>query len=177
MLRTFDLQEQVKQLPKTTIPDNCFNLLGQQKVIQKDLQIWSETYEATMSTFHPLNSVLNTFAYRFLRLYHHMAFIMAGTCLEILNDSSFDQQESVFLEIIRQSIEIHDLARPNGETFDRAHDDPEPSSPNSISDLGWIAPLYFTATNCRDHRLRTQAVRLLELHPHKEGIWNAGHQY
>lgn len=42
-----------------------------------------------------------------------------------------------------------------------------------VSDLGWIMPLYFTAIKCRHHRVRLQAIRLLEMSPHKEGIWDA----
>jgi hypothetical protein len=42
-------------------------------------------------------------------------------------------------------------------------------------DMGWIPALYFVAIKCRIHRVRLQAIKLLEsTRPlHKEGIWDA----
>lgn len=45
--------------------------------------------------------------------------------------------------------------------------------PRSIIDMGWIAPLYFTAVKCRVHRIRVEAIKLLRTSPHREGIWDA----
>ncbi|KAN0113220.1 hypothetical protein V8E51_006171 [Hyaloscypha variabilis] len=43
----------------------------------------------------------------------------------------------------------------------------------SIVDIGWIAPLYYTALKCRVHRVRLQAIRLLETTSYREGIWDS----
>ncbi len=43
----------------------------------------------------------------------------------------------------------------------------------SIADVGWIPPLYYTALKCRVHRVRLQAIRLLESASHREGIWDS----
>jgi hypothetical protein len=43
----------------------------------------------------------------------------------------------------------------------------------SIIDLGLIPPLYYAAIKCRVHRIRLQAIRLLETTSHREGIWDA----
>jgi hypothetical protein len=44
---------------------------------------------------------------------------------------------------------------------------------HSLVDIGWIAPLYYTALKCRIHRVRLQAIRLLEEASHQEGIWDS----
>jgi len=152
MLRIFDHSK----------AQDCATLLE----IRDDLQMWLEVHQRTVQLKH---HVLDSIAYHILHLYYRMAVIMAN----VLQDSSemrFDHHQSGFLEIVLQSIETykisHDPELPR-------HHDPEASSPNSILDIGWIVPLYFTAVKCRNHRIRHQAVRLLESAIHKEGIWNA----
>ncbi len=44
---------------------------------------------------------------------------------------------------------------------------------HTVVDVGWVAPLFYTAVKCRVHRVRMQAVRLLELTSHREGIWDS----
>ena len=40
-------------------------------------------------------------------------------------------------------------------------------------DLGYIIPVYFTATRCRDPYLRRRAIKLLHDHPRQEGVWES----
>ena len=40
-------------------------------------------------------------------------------------------------------------------------------------DLGYMIPVYLTATRCRDPILRRRAVRLLHDHPRQEGVWES----
>ena len=42
-----------------------------------------------------------------------------------------------------------------------------------MGDIALIPLLWFTAVHCRNHRVRWQAVKLLELSAHREGVWDA----
>ncbi|EXJ81522.1 hypothetical protein A1O1_07586 [Capronia coronata CBS 617.96] len=44
---------------------------------------------------------------------------------------------------------------------------------NAIADIGWIPPLYYTAIRGREADVRREAIRLLRLVPHREGIWDS----
>lgn len=173
MLRTFDLQDRAQQSTRPVVAKIGPNLLGDRDIIQAELQIWIETYEVTMRDLPPTHSASEVFGYRLLRIYCHVAVISAGTCLETSSQLVCDQYDSDFTAIISQSIDIYDIRRVVEKRNATSHLDPESSSPNSVSDIGWITPLYFTATKCRNHRLRHQAVQLLQKKPHKEGIWSS----
>jgi hypothetical protein len=169
ILCTFSLQEQSQQ-PTAKLGTA---LRRRQKVIQMELQAWFKIHQATVSNSSPRFSLMETVAYRLLRLYHQMALILAGTCLETLDETRFDGHISDFAGIISQCIEIYDLTSTNSQSDTESHRDPEAGSPNSVSDMGWIAPLYMTAIKCRNRRIRHQAVKLLQSSRHKEGIWNS----
>jgi Fungal specific transcription factor domain len=172
VLRTFNLQEQIHDLTKATSAESSTTWCVLQNEIRHELEIWLAAHEATVSNLSPQSTIWEVFAYRLLRIFHRVAKILVNTCLDPLNELIFDVYESDFLGIISNSIEIYQLLSPNGEGDTKAHHDPEPSSPNSISDIAWIPPLYFTAIKCRNYRIRHQAVKLLESTPHKEGMWS-----
>lgn len=44
---------------------------------------------------------------------------------------------------------------------------------DAIADIGWIAPLYYTAIYGGQSCLRREAIRLLRAVPHREGIWDS----
>lgn len=50
----------------------------------------------------------------------------------------------------------------------------DPNVARSFSfDLGYTIPIYFTATRCRDPKLRRRAVALLKSYPRQEGVWES----
>jgi hypothetical protein len=172
ILRIFNVQEQIHDLTAATPAEiSTARCILQNEILHK-LEIWLAAHEATVSKLPPQSTIWEVFAYRLLRIFHRVAKILANSCLDPSNELFFDGYNSDFLGIISNSIEIYQLRSPNGEGDIKAHHDPEPSSPNSISDVAWIPPLYFTAIKCRNYRIRHQAVKLLESTPHKEGIWN-----
>lgn len=173
MLRIFDLQDHLQQSLQPLAAEPGADFIDHQNLIQNDLQIWLETHQATVRSLPKTHSALESFAYRLLRIYYLVAVILAGTCLETSSQLASDRYDSQFLAIISNSIDIYDIRRVAEIQSTTGHLDPESSSPNSVSDLGWIAPLYFAATKCRNHRIRHQAIRLLQLKPHKEGIWSS----
>ena len=171
MLRSFDIQERSTRLTLATPADLSVRLLEHQNRLQFELHLWNKTHEATLRNLPPTHNALEVFAYRLLRPYYLVTIILVGTCLESANQLSFDQYSSIFSGIISESIMLYNIRRP-GNPF-RIHHDPEASSSHSVSDIGWIGPLYFTMIHCRNHRIRHQAVKLLQKAPHKEGIWDA----
>jgi hypothetical protein len=76
----------------------------------------------------------------------------------------------MFVHMIRQQVDLwiidssmHSSEAPQGHIFDISR---------STIDLGVIAPLYYVAVKCRVHRIRLQAIRLLETIFSREGIWD-----
>lgn len=132
------------------------------KPLESALVHWHEVHKRM-----PLSTLdMSSFAYRLLKLYYYVATIIVGTYSE--DEMAFDSFNRTFLEIVHHSIDIYTMLQPGG-TFHH----PNPSSLKSVSDIGWIAPLYITATKCRIPRLRHQSIQLLETVPHKEGIFDS----
>ena len=44
---------------------------------------------------------------------------------------------------------------------------------HAIADIGWIPPIYYVAIHCSDPRIRSKAIKMLRLVPHREGIWDS----
>ena len=50
----------------------------------------------------------------------------------------------------------------------------DPNQTRSFSfDLGYMIPIYLTATRCRDPHIRRRAIRLLQAYPRQEGVWES----
>lgn len=106
-----------------------------------------------------------------IRCFHLMATIMMETCLSPDDDLIYDIHTDKFISLAIHLIKSRQVAS----------DVPIQSfNPNksvhialSIVDLGIIQPLFFLATKCRVHRLRLQAIKLLESFVHREGIWDS----
>lgn len=110
-------------------------------------------------------------AYSLLLVYHSMATIMTNACLRQDDESIFDSHTNNFLFILNQSVAMW---QTNQHVFQHK---PLPwpciHMSRSIIDIGWIAPLYYTALNCRVHRVRVQAIRLIETTSYREGVWDS----
>lgn len=109
--------------------------------------------------------------YHTICLYHTLAIIMAETCLQPGNEMLYDQHVEKFILMISQAPKLWSLALKKipinalpTTSIDMAR---------SIIDIGWIPPLFYTAIKCRVHRIRLQAIRLLESSSHREGIWDS----
>jgi hypothetical protein len=114
-------------------------------------------------------------------MYHHMGFIMALTSLSpspspsstSSSSSAFDTHPCLthFISIISLAAEVYSFRRAETELM--ALPGNSISISRSVSDIGWIPPLYYTALKCGVHRVRLHAVRLLESSSHREGICDA----
>ena len=143
-------------------------LISYQGKIQAEASKCLDTLKASQTSIQDQDT--RVLAYGILRTYQSMAAIMADTCLRADDESIFEAQTHRFLSILNMSIFMWEV---------RATDS-QPSLPwpflymsRSIVDIGWIAPLYYTALKCRVHRIRLQAIRLLETSSHREGMWDS----
>jgi hypothetical protein len=141
-------------------------LLGHQQHIQAELARWLDTYEASRKDLQSQDSY--GFACRLLCEYHTMASIMADTCLWLDDESIFDSYTEQFVFLINQSVNMWKIGSP-GQPLPGHY----MNMSRSIVDIGWIPPLYYAALKCRVHRVRLQAIRLLESASHREGIWDS----
>jgi hypothetical protein len=141
--------------------------------IQLDLDHWLYTYEQSRAFLQGLlRRDIESFAFQLLCSHHTIAQIMTATCLRDHDDESiFDLHDDQFLIAINHSIKLANVRESRISTavtsmrcFDMSR---------SVIDIGWISPLYYVALKCRVHRIRLQAIRLLELSIHREGFWDA----
>jgi hypothetical protein len=168
--RIFHLTEKARQqVCADLLTEFKSALLEDQGRIQEELLRWLDTYEMSKDLLQTLEP--SGRACILLHVHHTMTSIMAGTCIRRNDESIFDLYSESFIYIIRQSGKSWrigssiPLERPMG-TY---HMDMS----RSLVDIGWIPPLYYTALKCRIHRVRIQAIRLLETTSHREGIWDS----
>ena len=144
-------------------------LLKYQQHVQEELARWLATYDASRNYLqsHPSES----FAYLVLCTYHTMANIMANVCLWLDDECIFDRYTKDFVSLINHSANNRKTSLSSPRFL--ALSGSQTSTSRSVIDIGWIPPLYYTALKCRVHRVRLQAIRLLECTSHREGIWDA----
>jgi hypothetical protein len=151
-------------------------LLDRQQRVRTELARWLATYEASREVLRGNLSlggrltVEEEQAYQGIRIYHTMMTIMAEMCLCPSDEGAFDSLTNMFVHMIRQQVDLwiidstmYPSGAPQGHIFDISR---------STIDLGVIAPLHYVAVKCRVHRIRLQAIRLLETIFSREGIWD-----
>ena len=147
---------------------NPLLLLEPQQRIRTELAQWLAIYEAFEKPLKGLRSAREEKGYQLLYTYHTMTSIMSDTCLWLSDESAFDFHVNRFVLLIRQLATLGTMA----STTSPVQAVPGDMS-RSVVDMGWIPVLYYTAVKCRVHRIRLQAIRLLESTSHREGIWDA----
>ena len=168
----FLLSRRAQQLQSDNTADHpSATLLAGQQRIREGLEQWLAKFEAsTCPTRHPQPSV-DPRPWPLVRCYHTMATIMTEVALRPGDEVVYDSHTGRFAHLIEISIE---LKKASSEWLSAPeHSGPHFDMSRSIIDLGWIPPLFYTATKCRVRRIRLQAIRLLESAPHREGIWDA----
>lgn len=162
--------KRVLDIPPLVVPPA---LLERQNRIKKELEQWFHVYELSRKglrgLFYP---DFEDFAFQLLCTYHTMANIMADTCLDPDNECNFDSFTNQFLSLIEQLVNSWKIRLPANDLDGLALMGPQVDLSRSVVDIGWIPPLYYAALKCRVHRLRLQAIRFLEVSPHREGIWD-----
>jgi hypothetical protein len=150
---------------------NPLELLERQQRIRTELAQWLDIYNAFKKALQGHRSAEEEKGYQLLCIYHTMANIMVDTCLRPSDESVFDSHTNQFVVLIRQLASLWTIASTTspvqtlpGHLMDMSR---------SVVDMGWIPLLYYAAVKCRVHRIRLQAIRLLESTSHREGIWDA----
>ena len=147
-------------------------LLGHQQHIQAELAQWLDAYEASRKYLQGRHGQdTEGFACQLLCAYHTMANIMADTCLWPDDELMFDSYTNEFVSLITQLANMWKIRSSNSQV--QALPGRLMDMSRSVVDIGWIPPLYYVALKCRVHRVRLQAIRLLESTSHREGIWDS----
>ncbi|KPM40757.1 hypothetical protein AK830_g5826 [Neonectria ditissima] len=145
-------------------------MLLRQQNIRDQLAAWKRTHALSTVTTKTVMRFRDAFAYRMLFVYYTMAGIMAESALSPRVECVFDNHTTDFVSLVTQSEALRQAVVLSAEVDDIQSQHEE--SPQSIADMGWIPPLYYTAIKCRVPRVRRQAIELLSSLPHREGIWD-----
>ncbi|KAF4269627.1 hypothetical protein KXW98_009126 [Aspergillus fumigatus] len=166
MGKAFNLNREVREqfCTESNLPAE---LLRRQRSVHENLTCWLNTYNHTIQGSMRKDQAQ---IYGLLRTYHTMITIMVATCLHPGDEMIFDLHTDQFLEMITTLAQLWKFL----STFSAFGSRPAQFfMSRSIGDLGWIAPLYYTAIKCRVHRIRLHAIRLLEGSFHREGFWDS----
>ncbi|VUC26877.1 unnamed protein product [Clonostachys rosea] len=145
-------------------------LIEQRERIRLALDQWLISYQHSDLGLLPVSAEK---ADALIRSYHSMATIMVEVCLNPGDEMIYDSHTNLFLDMLG-----HLLRLLSGHGAHTIYGLSEASSNRSkfewsIVDFGNIQALYYMAVKCRVHRIRLQAIRLLELCSHREGIWDS----
>ncbi|KAH7318097.1 hypothetical protein B0I35DRAFT_478634 [Stachybotrys elegans] len=157
------------QYPGHPLPPELFD---HQKRITTGLQSWSDVYRASGDVLKPRSTLSEKGVYDVIYAYYSMALIMAEVCLCPLDEAIYDLHADSFHRLLALMTGVRHVSSELFRFAARAEESRNYLS-RSMVDLGWIPPLYFIALKCRIHRIRLQAIRLLESSLHREGIWDA----
>lgn len=145
-------------------------LLQKQVHLRIELTAWLDIFGTFERSRYPRH-VAHDKAYQLPLIHHTMARIMTETCLQVGDEMAFDSYTIQFALLVQQSARLWALSLKEESlgALPRRRVD----IAKSIIDIGWIPPLYYTAVKCRVHRIRLQAIRLLESSSHREGFWDS----
>lgn len=164
-----ELGRRQQQVSRHLFIEHPSSLLTYQQQTRVELSICLDTLNASTNSMQDQDS--KGLVYGLLLVYHTMAGIMANACLRQDDESIFDSYTQGFVFILNQSVvmwQTNQSGLPHKPLpWPRIH------MSRSIVDIGWIAPLYYTALKCRVHRVRLQAIRLIETTSYREGIWDS----
>jgi hypothetical protein len=172
--QTFRLGE-IAARPRSKSEDSnaelTFRLHRDRQKVRDGLAVWLEQWER-FSAKHLLSPGEEQKANWLLRCFHLMATIMTETCLSPNDESMYDLHSDKFI-----SLAIHMIKLRSISLVDAPFQSPAPNQgveiAKSVIDVGINQPLYYLATKCRVHRLRLQAIRLLDSSAHREGVWES----
>ncbi|KAI0152838.1 hypothetical protein GGR57DRAFT_159877 [Xylariaceae sp. FL1272] len=142
-----------------------------QLYLQKQLDVWQTAWNATTTSGW---SRLGAFYFKILAAYHTMASILVNTLTWPACETIYDFHTNKWLTLITQLIGMYNDHRTDGTQW---HHDLMREVPDKVSattgDKGCIPLIYFVGIKCRIHRIRMQALKILNAIPHKEGMWDS----
>ena len=108
--------------------------------------------------------------FHLLQMWYHLTIVLASYDTDGGHSSREDVAQS-FRYIVQHaciSRELRFPATPRPTTLT-----PTFNMSHSLVDVGWIPPLYFTATRCPSIDTQLLAIELIESATHREGIWDS----
>ncbi|USP75427.1 uncharacterized protein yc1106_02701 [Curvularia clavata] len=158
-----------------------FNLEKEQAELSDLLSSWHSTYLRTLpkirtspttpdslafGTHSAAPISRETLSYTLLLLHHTLSLIKVSALLSP-SESIYRTQTPLFLHIVSHAAALYAAYRlaaavPNNVNL---HE--------SVSESGFIAPLYYTGLKCRVGHVRRYACKYLREIPHKEGVWDS----
>ncbi|KAI3326835.1 hypothetical protein HD806DRAFT_488344 [Xylariaceae sp. AK1471] len=153
---------------------HCPGFHSNQERLREELKLWLAAYNATPLDDREAFSPMDVFYLRTPRAYHTMFTIVINTLIWPASEMIYDLYIADFICLIEQLIKLWKahVARPVWHLNLGMPGFP-PKMAHSVGDKAWIPLLYFIAVKCRVHRIRLQAIKLLAMTLHKEGIWDA----
>ena len=149
--------------------------IEQRKKLLRALRRWLKTWKYSHENLiQNMPSIIGRRGAGVLTIHHTMTTIMAELCLCSEDEMAFDSQIYRFAHLLDEIQLLSDTSRAD-HSFPSSEMGPAEviHSRGSVMDLGCISPLYYLTTKCRVHRIRLQAIALLEGYTHREGIWDS----
>ncbi|PSN59308.1 hypothetical protein BS50DRAFT_258136 [Corynespora cassiicola Philippines] len=150
------------------------DLLLCQRRICEGLRTWEAGYRVLKArTFGAFDQVAQRDhkALRLLSVHHTLATVLSATCLCGEDESVFDRHTQSFVRLMRQAVKLVELVSPQKVSKTPAYMGVDRWQ--FSADMGLIPPLFYTALKCRVLHVRMQAIKLLRVLDHQEGIWDA----
>ena len=138
--------------------------------LQTDVIMWQRTFNVSRTAMLKDMGPVGQPAHVILSLHYHMLHVAAATCCHPDGEMAYDYYNDNFVDLIRDSSTLSALVRT--DLLDDTELRFDSGLPHFIFDRGWVAPLYFAATKCRNHRIRVQCIKLLSSVHSKEGLWD-----
>lgn len=161
--------------PKSKREDSSVELTSRlqrdQQKLRDGLAVWLEQWES-FSAKYLQSPGEEQKANWLLRCFHIVATIMTETCLSPEDESAYDLHTDKFISLAIHMIKLRSISLTDAP-IQSPTPDQDVEIAKSVIDVGINQPLYYLATRCRVHRLRLQAIRMLESSAHREGVWES----
>ena len=152
-----------------------FTVQERQQQIRTNLERWLYMYERLRKSRQGQMPYQESKGYKLLFSYQIIAEIMLNTSLSPCDESLFDLYTIQFAYVVGQMAEIWVTAQEESSTWASPRHQPGQfvDMDRSYIEMGWNPILYYVGLKCRVRRIRWQAIRLLEISSHREGIWDS----
>ena len=138
--------------------------LAEQVRLQIMLDAWCDRLDELLQRMQAAGSPANLDALNMLLVHYKVIYIWIRVCTTA-GETATDSYRIDFEKLLYY---VEQIVKPDaGATI------PQPLS----FDTHVLGPLYYTALKCRHPTTRRRALKLLQLAPRREGLWNAHHAY
>ncbi|KAH8819764.1 hypothetical protein F5884DRAFT_25425 [Xylogone sp. PMI_703] len=165
---TIDLNRRAIDMDQPLSPPSPI-LIGRQRKLQEAFCDWRDAFDISAPSIAATVSPRVAIGIQLLGYYSLMMDLILETCFSSIKQTTFDLYTSSFESIIKEAI---GLAVASGANHSSENPALCEAGDSFTVEMGYYQPLNYTALKCRVPSIRREAIRLLELAPHREGIWN-----